>query len=134
MADIDNPYVTYHNEYIESVWWALYEIFKRVSYTNRIALCRIARATERRLSSHELAQGYKDVTEDSICMCFKVAGADNEFLLAWTTAPWTLPSNVGLCVNAKEYYAKVSHDGRVYILAHALVEKNFGEGAEVLVT
>ncbi|MCL2456087.1 MAG: class I tRNA ligase family protein, partial [Defluviitaleaceae bacterium] len=133
-ADMDNPYVTYHNEYIESVWWALSEIFKKGLIYKSYRVVPYCPRCGTPLSSHELAQGYKDVTEDSIYVCFKVAGAENEFLLAWTTTPWTLPSNVGLCVNAKEDYAKVSHDGRVYILARALVEKHFGEDAQILET
>ncbi|MCL2048756.1 MAG: isoleucine--tRNA ligase [Defluviitaleaceae bacterium] len=133
-ADMDNPYVTYHNEYIESVWWALSEIFKKGLIYKSYRVVPYCPRCGTPLSSHELAQGYKDVTEDSIYVCFKVAGNADEFFLAWTTTPWTLPSNVGLCVNAKEDYAKVSHEGRIYILARALVESVLGSEATVLET
>ncbi|MCL1842210.1 MAG: isoleucine--tRNA ligase, partial [Defluviitaleaceae bacterium] len=130
-ADMDAPYVTYHNEYIESVWWALSEIFNKNLIYKSYRVVPYCPRCGTPLSSHEVAQGYKDVTEDSVYVAFKVApggnGKENEYLLAWTTTPWTLPSNVGLCVNAKEEYAKVSYDGKVYILAKALVEKVFGE-------
>ncbi|MCL1878842.1 MAG: isoleucine--tRNA ligase, partial [Defluviitaleaceae bacterium] len=126
-ADMDDPYVTYHNDYIESVWWALSEIFKKNLIYKSYRVVPYCPRCGTPLSSHEVAQGYKDVKEDSVYVCFKSAEADNEFYLAWTTTPWTLPSNVGLCVNPKEEYAKISHDGRVYILAEALAEKLFGE-------
>ena len=135
-ADMDNPYVTYHNEYIESVWWALSRIFEQGLIYKSYRVVPYCPRCGTPLSSHEVAQGYKDVTEDSVFASFKVAGKENEYLLAWTTTPWTLPSNVGLCVNPKEDYAKVSHDGRVYIMAKALVASLFGEdsGAEILET
>ncbi|MCL2577071.1 MAG: isoleucine--tRNA ligase [Defluviitaleaceae bacterium] len=126
-ADMDTPYVTYHNEYIESVWWALSQIYAKGLIYKSYRVVPYCSRCGTPLSSHELAQGYKDVTEDSIYVCFQVAGTENEFFLAWTTTPWTLPSNVGLCVNPKEEYAKVSFDGRVYILAKALVSSVFGE-------
>ncbi len=133
-ADMDAPYVTYHNPYIESVWWAiktiwdkglLYKGHKVVPYCPR---CGTA------LSSHEVAQGYQDVKEESVYVKFKVKGQDNTYLLAWTTTPWTLPSNVALVVNAKETYAKVKQGDDVYILAEALLETVLGEGYEVLET
>ena len=83
------------------------------------------------LSSHEVAQGYKDVTERSAVVRFAVKGTDNTYLLAWTTTPWTLPSNVALCVNAQEDYATVEQEGKKYILAKALVQTHFGEDAEI---
>ena len=106
-ADMDDPYVTYENNYIESVWWSLkkiwdkdllYEGFKVVPYCPRC---------ETPLSSHEVAQGYKDVKEKSVIAKFKVKEKEDEYLLAWTTTPWTLPSNVALCVNPEETYVKV---------------------------
>ncbi|MCL2356728.1 MAG: isoleucine--tRNA ligase [Defluviitaleaceae bacterium] len=135
-ADMDDPYVTYHNNYIESVWWALSEIFKKNLIYKSYRVVPYCPRCGTPLSSHEVAQGYKDVKDDSVYVCFKSAEAD-EYYLAWTTTPWTLPSNVGLCVNPKEEYAKVAHNGRVYILARALVESLFGEkegGFEILET
>lgn len=120
-ADMDDPYVTYHNSYIESEWWALKQIwdkgllykgFKVVPYCPRCGTP---------LSSHEVAQGYKDVKERSAIVRFKKKDEDVYFL-AWTTTPWTLPSNVALCVNPDEEYVKVKQGDYTYILASALVE------------
>ena len=138
-ADMEHPYVTYTDDYIESVWWALktidekgllYKGHKIVPYCPR---CGTA------LSSHEVAQGYKDVKEVSIFITFPVISDGehgfidgSESLIAWTTTPWTLPSNVGLCVNADEAYCTVKHDGKKYILAKALIESVLGEDAEIL--
>ncbi len=138
-ADMEHPYVTYTDDYIESVWWALktidekgllYKGHKIVPYCPR---CGTA------LSSHEVAQGYKDVKEVSIFVTFPtipdethpfIDGSEN--LIAWTTTPWTLPSNVGLCVNADEDYCIVLHGGKKFILARALVESVLGEDIEEL--
>ena len=126
-CDMENPYVTYDNNYIESVWWAirqiadkglLYKGFKIVPYCPR---CGTA------LSSHEVAQGYKEVKEKSIFVKFKVKGEYNKYFLAWTTTPWTLPSNVALCMNAKEKYVEIVADGCTYVLAKALVDSLFEE-------
>ena len=121
-ADMDNPYVTYHNDYIESEWWALkriwdkgllYKGFKIVPYCPRCGTP---------LSAQEVAQGYKDVKERSAIVRFKAAGED-AYILAWTTTPWTLPSNLGLCVNPEETYAKVKCiDGYTYYMAEALLD------------
>lgn len=131
-ADMDNPYVTYDDKYIESVWWSLKKIFdegliykghKVVPYCPR---CGTA------LSSHEVAQGYKDVEEKSCVAKFEVEKEKNTYILAWTTTPWTLPSNVALCVGAKYDYVTVKgEDGNKYIMAEALVEKFF-EKPEIL--
>ena len=129
-ADMDNPYVTYNNEYIESVWWALSEIFKQGLIYKSYRVVPYCPRCGTPLSSHEVAQGYKDVIEDSAYVAFKVA--ENEYLLAWTTTPWTLPSNIGLCVNAKEDYVKVAQNGKVYIMAKALVNEVMGEEHEIL--
>ena len=122
-ADMDDPYVTYHNDYIESEWWALktiwdkgllYKGFKIVPYCPRCGTP---------LSSHEVAQGYKTVKERSAVVRFKVKGEDSYFL-AWTTTPWTLPSNVALCVNPKNEYCKVkAADGYTYYMAKELLDK-----------
>ncbi len=126
-VDMEHPYVTYDDNYIESVWWSLkklhemgliYKGHKIVPYCPR---CGTA------LSSHEVAQGYKDVKETSVYVAFQVKGEENAFILAWTTTPWTLPSNVALCMNPKEDYVKIAAGGRSYILAEALVPTLFEE-------
>ena len=126
-ADMDDPYVTYHDDFIESEWWALktiwdkgllYKGFKIVPYCPRCGTP---------LSSHEVAQGYKDVKERSAVVRFKVKDED-AYILAWTTTPWTLPSNVALCVNPVEAYAKVkAADGNVYYMAEALLDTVLGK-------
>lgn len=127
-ADMDNPYITYEDNYIESVWWALktiadkgliYKGHKIVPYCPR---CGTA------LSSHEVAQGYKDVKEKSIFVKFRSKDDPSIYFLAWTTTPWTLPSNVALCMNAKEDYSLIEVDGEKYILASALIPSLFEEG------
>lgn len=136
-ADMENPYVTYTDDYIESVWWALktidekgllYKGHKIVPYCPRCGTS---------LSSHEVAQGYKDVKEVSIFVTFPVIPDEehsfingDEELIAWTTTPWTLPSNVGLCVNADEDYCIIANEGRKFILAKALVSSVLGEDAQ----
>lgn len=125
-ADMDNPYVTYHNDYIESVWWALRQIWdKGLLYKGHKIMPYCPRCGTS-LSSHEVAQGYKDVKENSVIAKFRVEGKENEYILAWTTTPWTLPSNVALCVNPYETYAKFTvSDGTTYIMAKALIESVF---------
>ena len=125
-ADMENPYVTYYDDFIESEWWALktiwdkgllYKGFKIVPYCPRCGTP---------LSSHEVAQGYKDVKERSAIVRFKVKGEDAYFL-AWTTTPWTLPSNVALCVNPEDTYCKVkAADSYTYYMAEALLENVLG--------
>ena len=126
-ADMENPYVTYHDDYIESEWWALkviwnkkllYKGFKIVPYCPRCGTP---------LSAQEVSQGYKTVKERSAIVRFKVVGEDAYFL-AWTTTPWTLPSNVALCVNPTETYCKVkAADGYTYYMAEALLDKVLGK-------
>ncbi|MCM1195229.1 MAG: isoleucine--tRNA ligase, partial [Firmicutes bacterium] len=127
-ADMEHPYVTYDNDYIESEWWALktihekgllYKGFKIVPYCPR---CGTA------LSSHEVAQGYKDVKEKSAVAKFQLTDCPDTYFLAWTTTPWTLPSNVALCMNANYDYATILFDGVKYILAKELISKHFEEG------
>ncbi len=126
-ADMDDPYVTYHNDYIESVWWALRQIWdKDLLYKGHKIMPYCPRCGTS-LSSHEVAQGYKDVKENSMTVKFKVLGKETDYILAWTTTPWTLPSNVALCVNPYETYVKVQAEDGTYILAKALVEKVFGD-------
>ena len=126
-ADMDNPYVTYHNDYIESVWWALKQIWDKGLLYKGHKIVPYCPRCGTALSSHEVAQGYKDVKEVSAIAKFKIKGKENEYFLAWTTTPWTLPSNVALCVNAAEDYAKVKHGGEIYILADALKESVLSE-------
>ena len=126
-VDMENPYVTYDDNYIESVWWALktisdkgllYKGYKIVPYCPR---CGTA------LSSHEVAQGYKDVKEKSVYVKFRIKGRENAYFLVWTTTPWTLPSNVALCMNADSDYVEIESAGERYVLAEALVPTLFEE-------
>ena len=130
-ADMKNPYVTYHNDYIESEWWSLKEIWKKGLLYEGHKIVPYCPRCGTPLSSHEVAQGYKDVKERSAVVRFKVKGED-AYILAWTTTPWTLPSNVALCVNPDEDYVKVTSKGYTYYMAAALVDTVLGEGAEVL--
>ncbi len=127
-ADMDHPYVTYHNEYIESEWWALKQIWdKGLLYKGHKVVPYCPRCGTA-LSSHEVAQGYKDVKETSAIAKFKVEGKEKEYFLAWTTTPWTLPSDIILTVNGSETYAKANYDGYVVIMAEALMDTVLGEG------
>ncbi|MBQ4049695.1 MAG: isoleucine--tRNA ligase [Clostridia bacterium] len=133
-ADMDNPYITYDDKYIESVWWSiktiadqglLYKGHKIVPYCPR---CGTA------LSSHEVAQGYKDVKEKTAVVKFKVKGEDNLFILAWTTTPWTLPSNVALCMHPEYDYSMIECEGERFILAHELIKNHFDEGTYTVIS
>ncbi|MDD3204683.1 MAG: isoleucine--tRNA ligase [Lachnospiraceae bacterium] len=129
-ADMDNPYVTYHDDYIESEWWALKEIWNKGLLYKGFKIVPYCPRCGTPLSSHEVAQGYKEVKERSAVVRFKVVGEDAYFL-AWTTTPWTLPSNVALCVNPEETYCKVNAaDGYTYYMAEALLDKVLGKFAE----
>lgn len=131
-ADMENPYVTYHNDYIESVWWALKSIWdKDLLYKGHKIMPYCPRCGTS-LSSHEVAQGYKDVKENSVIVKFRLPDRENGYILAWTTTPWTLPSNMALCVNPTEIYAEFSvADGTKYIMAKALIESVFGKDEEI---
>ncbi len=125
-VDMENPYVTYHDDYIESVWWSLKEMHKKGLLYKGHKIVPYCPRCGTALASHEVAQGYKDVKEKSVYAKFKVKGEDNLYFLAWTTTPWTLPSNVALCMNAHEDYVRIkTADGENYILAKALVGKLF---------
>ena len=125
-ADMDNPYVTYHNDYIESVWWSLKEIWNKGLLYKGFKIVPYCPRCGTPLSSHEVAQGYKAVKERSAVVRFKVKGEDAYFL-AWTTTPWTLPSNCALCVNPDETYCKVkAADGYTYYMAKALLDTVLG--------
>jgi isoleucyl-tRNA synthetase len=126
-ADMDNPYVTYHDNYIESEWWALKSIWEKNLLYKGFKIVPYCPRCGTPLSSHEVAQGYKDVKEHSAVARFKVKGED-AYILAWTTTPWTLPSNVALCVNPEETYAKVqAADGFTYYMAEALLDSVLGK-------
>lgn len=109
-ADMENPYVTYDNDFIESEWWALKQIWDKGLLYKGFKIVPYCPRCGTPLSSHEVAQGYKDVKEKSVIAKFRLKGTENEYILAWTTTPWTLPSNVALCVNPIENYVKVSVD------------------------
>lgn len=131
-ADMEDPYITYDNQYIESMWWALkkmwdegllYKGHKIVPYCPRCGTS---------LASHEVAQGYKDVEEDTVYVRFQVKNTENEYFLAWTTTPWTLPSNVALCVNPSLEYVKVRQGDAYYYLAEGMAEEVLGSDYEII--
>ena len=126
-VDMEHPYVTYDNNFIESEWWALKQIWERGLLYKGFKIVPYCPRCGTPLSSHEVAQGYKDVKERSAIAKFKVVG-ENAYFLAWTTTPWTLPSNVALCVNPNESYVKVSYKDETYYLAEALCDTVLGEG------
>ena len=126
-ADMDDPYVTYDNNFIESEWWALKKIWERGLLYKGHKIVPYCPRCGTPLSSHEVAQGYKDVKERSAIVRFKLKDED-AYVLAWTTTPWTLPSNVALCVNPNETYAKVkAADGYTYYMAEALLDSILGK-------
>ena len=130
-VDMDNPYITYSNNYIESEWWALKEIWnKNLLYKGHKIVPYCPRCGTP-LSSHEVAQGYKDVKETSAIVRFKVKD-ENAYILAWTTTPWTLPSNVALCVNPDETYVKVKNQDYTYYMAEALLDSVLKDDYQVL--
>ena len=129
-ADMDNPYVTYDNNFIESEWWALKQIWEKGLLYKGFKIVPYCPRCGTPLSAQEVAQGYKDVKERSAIVRFKVKEED-AYILAWTTTPWTLPSNIGLCVNPDEEYAKVKcADGYTYYMASALLDTVLGKHAE----
>ena len=136
-ADMEDPYVTYDNSFIESEWWALKKIWDKKLLYKGFKIVPYCPRCGTPLSSHEVAQGYKDVKERSAVVRFRVKGED-AYILAWTTTPWTLPSNVALCVNPVESYVKVkavskdSGKEEIYYMAEALVTKVLGEDAKIL--
>lgn len=130
-ADMDKPYVTYHDDFIESEWWALKKIYDKGLLYKGYKVVPYCPRCGTPLSSHEVAQGYKTVKERSAVVRFKAKGEDAYFL-AWTTTPWTLPSNVALCVNPEADYVKVSAGEYTYYMAEALVPAVLGEDAVIL--
>ncbi|HWQ71227.1 MAG TPA: isoleucine--tRNA ligase [Desulfitobacteriaceae bacterium] len=134
-ADMEKPYVTYDNNYIESEWWALKTIFDKGLLYKGYKIMPYCPRCGTPLSSHEVAQGYKDIKERSATVHFLVKGEENASILSWTTTPWTLPSNVALCVNPKETYARVKYKDRIVYMAEALLDSVLGAGSyEVLET
>ena len=129
-ADMEDPYVTYHNDFIESEWWALKQIWEKGLLYKGFKIVPYCPRCGTPLSAQEVAQGYKDVKERSAIARFKVKGED-AYILAWTTTPWTLPSNLALCVHPKEEYARVkAADGYVYYMAAALLDTVLGKLAK----
>ena len=129
-ADMDDPYVTYHDDFIESEWWALKQIWDKGLLYKGFKIVPYCPRCGTPLSSHEVAQGYKAVKERSAVVRFKVVG-EEAYFLAWTTTPWTLPSNVALCVNPSETYVKVkAADGYTYYMAQALLDTVLGKLGE----
>ena len=133
-ADMDDPYVTYHNSFIESEWWALKQIWEKGLLYKGFKIVPYCPRCGTPLSSHEVAQGYKDVKEKSAIAKFRVKGEDNTYILAWTTTPWTLPSNVALCVNPNEEYVKIrmTEENVCYIMAKALLASVIKGDYEIL--
>ncbi len=129
-VDMEHPYITYENSYIESEWWSLKQIHEKGLLYQGHKIVPYCPRCGTALSSHEVAQGYKNVKEISAFVRFRVKGEENVFLLAWTTTPWTLPSNLALCVSPRDTYCRFTADGKTYIMAKALVDKVF-EGTEV---
>ena len=131
-VDMEHPYITYQNSYIESEWWSLKQIHEKGLLYQGHKIVPYCPRCGTALSSHEVAQGYKNVKETSAFVRFPVKGEENTYLLAWTTTPWTLPSNLALCVNPRDAYCRfTAPDGKRYIMAKALAEKVF-EGQELL--
>jgi len=121
--DLDNPYITYENGYIESLWWIIKQVWdKKLLYKGHKVVPHCPRCGTA-LSSHEVAQGYESVTEPSVYIKFKVLGLDNTYILSWTTTPWTLPGNVALAVGEDIDYIKVKQGKEEYILAKAIAER-----------
>lgn len=131
-ADMDDPYVTYDNNFIESEWWALKQIWERGLLYKGFKIVPYCPRCGTPLSSHEVAQGYKDVKEKSVTVKMKQKGTDNTYFLVWTTTPWTLPSNVALCVNANIPYVKIKVEDEIYILAKDLISSNISQEYEIL--
>ncbi len=132
-VDMEHPYITYENNYIESEWWSLKQIHEKGLLYQGHKIVPYCPRCGTALSSHEVAQGYKNVKETSAFVRFAVKGEENTYLLAWTTTPWTLPSNLALCVNPRDTYVKfTAPDGKKYIMAKALTDKVF-EGQELAV-
>jgi len=132
MIDLDNPYITLDNNFIETEWWILDKYFKEgLIYEGHKILPYCSRCGTG-LASHEVAQGYKEIKSNTLIVKFKLTGKENEYFLAWTTTPWTLASNVALAVSPKEIYLKVKQNDEIYYVSKTLANKVLGEDFEVL--
>jgi len=131
LIDLDNPYITLDNDYIESVWWILDKFFKEGYIYEGHKILPYCSRCGTGLASHEVAQGYEEITSETVVAKFKLKDKD-EYFLAWTTTPWTLPSNVCLTVNPEEVYIKVEEDGEIYYLAKVLANDVLGDDYQVL--
>ena len=130
--DMDNPYITLNNDYIESVWWILDKFFKEGFIYEGHKILPYCPRCGTGLASHEVAQGYEEIKTETVVAKFKVKDKDNEYFLAWTTTPWTLPSNVCLAVNPDVKYLKVRQNEEIYYVAEALADQVLGEDYEVM--
>lgn len=130
-VDMEDPYVTYDDNYIESIWWFLKQVHEKGLLYKGHKIVPYCPRCGTALSSHEVAQGYKDVEEKSIFVKFRTVEDENTFFLAWTTTPWTLPSNVALCMNPDEDYTKIKVGEEYYVLADALIDSLFDEYEKV---
>lgn len=131
-ADMKNPYVTYENNYIESAWWAIKNIWDKGLIYNGYKVVPYCPRCGTTLSTHEVAQGYKDVKEKSVTVKFQIKNKPGEYFLAWTTTPWTLPANVSLVVNPNEKYARVKYNDEIFVVCSALSEKFFSDSYKIL--
>lgn len=131
-ADMQNPYITYENNYIESVWWAIKKIWDKNLIYNGYKVVPYCPRCGTALSSHEVAQGYKDVKEKSLIAKFQIKNKNNEYFLAWTTTPWTLPANIALVVNPNENYSRVKYNNEIFVVCSALIDKIFSGDFEIL--
>ncbi|MEW8974160.1 MAG: isoleucine--tRNA ligase [Tissierellaceae bacterium] len=131
LIDLDNPYVTLKNDYIESVWWILDKFFKEGYIYEGHKILPYCSRCGTGLASHEVAQGYEEIKTETVVAKFKLKDKD-EYFLAWTTTPWTLPSNVALTVNADEVYIKVKQEDEIYYVSKTLADKVLGEEYEIL--
>ena len=130
--DIDNPYITYDNNYIETEWWILKKYFDEGLIYNGYKITPYCPRCGTSLSSHEVAQEYKEISVNTVTVPFKVKNEDNTYILVWTTTPWTLLANVAACVNPKSKYIKAKLDDKYYYVAKELADKVLGEGYEVV--
>ena len=132
--DLEHPYITYDNDYIETEWWILKQFFDQGYIYDGLKILPYCPRCGTGLASHEVAQGYKEITVNSVTVPFKLKDEENTYLLVWTTTPWTLLSNVAACVNPNEEYVKCSSRGYNFIVAKALANKVLGDDYEVLET
>ncbi len=132
LIDLDDPYITLENDYIESVWWILDKFFKEGYIYEGHKILPYCTRCGTGLASHEVAQGYQEITSETVIAKFKLKDKENEYFLAWTTTPWTLPANVALTVNPTEVYIKAEQDGEIYYLAKTLAGEVLGDEYEIL--